>query len=63
MTDRQSKSPDFVLEVESPTTGRADYTDKRQDYERFGVREYWRYDSSGGKGHDEALADNRLRCV
>jgi hypothetical protein len=35
--DRQGKAPDFVLEVASPTTGRADYTDKRTDYERFGV--------------------------
>ena len=36
--DRQGKAPDFVLEVASPTTGRADYTDKRSDYERFRYR-------------------------
>ena len=40
--NRLGKAPDFVLEVASPTTGRADYTDKRDDYERFGVKEYWR---------------------
>ena len=58
--DRQGKAPDFVLEVASPTTGRADYTDKRLDYERFGVVEYWRFDPSGGEYHDAALAGDRL---
>ena len=58
--DRQGKAPDFVLEVASPTTGRADYTDKRSDYERFGVAEYWRFDPSGGEYHDVALAGDRL---
>ena len=58
--DRQGKAPDFVLEVASPTTGRADYTDKRQDYERFGVVEYWRFDPSGGEYHDAALAGDLL---
>ena len=58
--DRQGRAPDFVLEVASPTTGRADYTDKRLDYERFGVVEYWRFDPSGGEYHDAALAGDRL---
>ena len=58
--DRQSKAPDFVLEVASPTTGRVDYTDKRRDYERFGVGEYWRFDPSGGEYHDAALAGDLL---
>ena len=58
--DRQGKAPDFVLEVASPTTGRVDYTDKRRDYERFGVGEYWRFDPSGGEYHDAALAGDRL---
>ena len=58
--DRQGKAPDFVLEVASPTTGRVDYTDKRRDYERFGVGEYWRFDPSGGEYHDTALAGDRL---
>ena len=58
--DRQGKAPDFVLEVTSPTTGRVDYTDKRTDYERFGITEYWRFDPSGGEYHDAALAGDRL---
>ena len=58
--DRQAKAPDFVLEVASPTPGIVDYTDKRADYERFGIGEYWRFDPSGGEYHDAALAGDRL---
>ena len=58
--DRQGKAPDFVLEVTSRSTGRVDYTDKRLDYERYGVVEYWRFDPSGGEYHDAALAGDRL---
>ena len=58
--DSQGKAPDFALEVASPTTGRADYTDKRLDYERLGVSEYWRFDPSGGEYHDAALAGDLL---
>ena len=49
-----------MLEVASPSTGRVDYTDKRRDYERFGILEYWRFDPSGGEYHDAALAGDRL---
>ena len=58
--DRQGKAPDFVLEVASRSTGEVDYTDKKADYERFGVGEYWRFDPSGGEYHDAALAGDRL---
>ena len=58
--DRQGKAPDFVLEVASRSTGRADYTDKRADYKRYGISEYWRFDPSGGEYHDAALAGDRL---
>ena len=58
--DRQGKPPDFVLEVASKTTGVIDYTGKRIDYERYGIAEYWRFDSTGGLYHDVALAGDRL---
>ena len=54
------KPPDFVLEIASPTTGRNDYTVKREDYARFGIPEYWRFDASGGRYYDAALAGDRL---
>ena len=58
--DRQGRAPDFALEVASPTTGVVDYTEKRLDYERYGISEYWRFDPSGGDYHDVALAGDRL---
>ena len=58
--DRQGKPPDFALEVASKTTGVIDYTEKRADYERYEVLEYWRFDSTGGRYHDVALAGDRL---
>ena len=56
----QGKPPDFVLEVGSETTGGIDETDKRRDYARFGVPEYWRFDPSGGDFHSTHLAGDRL---
>ena len=58
--DEQGKPPDFVLEVASISTGRVDYTDKRLDYESFGIAEYWRFDPTGGDYYDAALAGDRL---
>ncbi len=52
--------PDFVLEVASRSTGRRDYTVKRARYAGYGVREYWRFDHTGGRYHDVALAGERL---
>ena len=56
----QGKPPDFVMEIASKTTGKVDYTDKRIDYERYGILEYWRFDATGGDYHDAALAGDRL---
>lgn len=58
--DDQGKPPDFALEVASITTGRIDYTDKRLDYESFGISEYWRFAPTGGDYYDAALAGARL---
>ena len=57
---RQPHPPQFVLEVASRTTGIVDYTEKRADYARYGVAEYWRFDPTGGAYHDEALAADIL---
>ena len=42
------------------TTGRNDYTRKRDDYAAFGVPEYWRFDPSGGEYHDAPLVGDHL---
>ena len=65
---RHPHPPEFVLEVASRTTGIVDYTEKRADYARYGVAEYWRFDPTGGAYHDEALAadilvDGRYRRI
>ena len=54
------KPPDFVLEIASESTGRADYTTKRDIYAGYGVGEYWRFDATGGQHHDAALSGERL---
>ena len=54
------KPPDLVYEVGSESTGRRDYTDKRDRYAGYGIREYWRFDPSGGEFHDAPLAGDTL---
>ena len=54
------KPPDLVLEVGSRSTGRRDYTVKREIYADYEVGEYWRFDPSGGEYHDAPLAADRL---
>ena len=54
------KPPDFVLEVASRSTGRRDYTVKREIYASFEVAEYWRFDHTGGSYHDAPLAGDEL---
>ena len=54
------KPPDFVLEVASRSTGRRDYTVKREGYAGYGVQEYWRFDHTGGEFHDAPIAGDTL---
>ena len=55
----QGKSPDFVLEVASRSTGHIDVQDKPADYAALGIPEYWRFDKIG-ESHGACLAGNRL---
>ena len=54
------KPPEFVLEAASRSTGRADYTTKRDDYAGLRIQEYWRFDYTGGRYHDAPLAGDTL---
>ena len=47
IVSEQGKPPDFVLEVASESTARRDLGVKRDDYEAFGIPEYWRFDETG----------------
>ena len=58
--DVQGKPPEFVLEVASVHTALNDYTTKREGYAAFGVREYWRFDPTGGERYPAGLAGDRL---
>ena len=54
------KPPEFVLEIGSRSTSRADLGRKRDLYAQLGVSEYWRYDASGGRFYGEPLVGERL---
>ena len=54
------KSPDFALEIASESTAERDMVVKRRDYARIGIREYWRFDATGGEYYDAPLAGDRL---
>jgi Uma2 family endonuclease len=58
--EEQGRAPDFVLEVASSSTGRRDEEWKRTGYQDYGVREYWRFDPSGGEYHRQSLAGDAL---
>ena len=60
VVEHAGKPPDFVLEVASRRTGWRDYTVKREGYAGYQVREYWRFDQSGGRFHDAPLAGDVL---
>ena len=43
----EGKAPDFVLEVDSPSTAESDARHKAREYAQIGVLEYWRLDPTG----------------
>ena len=55
----QGKPPDFVLEIASRSSGRADTGPKRRDYAAIGILEYWRFDRTG-EHHGARLSGERL---
>jgi len=52
MPSRLTEAPDLVIEILSPGSRAFDLAAKKDDYERFGVVEYWAIDP----------ADARVRC-
>ena len=54
------KPPELVLEVASEHTAHRDYINKRVIYAGLGVTEYWRFDHTGGRHYEVALAGDRL---
>ncbi len=58
--DEAGKPPEFVLEFASEHTARRDYIVKRPLYAGLDVPEYWRFDHTGGRQYDAALAGDRL---
>ncbi len=56
----QPHAPQFVLEIAPPAGGILDFAEKRADYERYGVAEYWRLDPATGACQDDSLVGERL---
>ena len=46
---QNGKAPDFVMETASRTTHLNDSLHQRDIYQMLGVREYWRFDPTGGR--------------
>ena len=54
------KAPDFVLEIGSRSTSKADLGGKRDLYAEIKVGEYWRLDATGGDFYGEPLVGEYL---
>ena len=59
---RCGKAPDFAMEIGSKSTYRNDLGHKRELYARLGIREYWRYDWTGGEYYGEPLVGEYLHA-
>lgn len=53
-------APDLIVEIVSPGSRAMDFVTKRDDYERFGVSEYWVIDGETGTVRAWDRAANRL---
>ena len=54
------KTPDLVMEVASPSTAANDLGWKRELYQRLEIKEYWRFDPTGGDLYGKPIAGDRL---
>lgn len=54
------KTPDFALEMASPSTVAADSGPRRDIYQRLGISEYWRLDHTGGELYGQPILGERL---
>ena len=52
--------PDFIMEIASPSTRRADLGYKRDAYNWMGAGEYWLFDPDDGANYGQPLAWERL---
>ena len=59
VVSEQGKPPDLAMEIVSSSSGRVDRVEKRVDYARLGISEYWRFDEKG-RSPEERLAGDRL---
>jgi len=59
-TKKITGTPDLVVEILSPSTGRRDRTIKRDRYERAGVREYWIVDPEANRVEQFVLRKGRF---
>ena len=61
------KTPDFVMEIASPSTYSRDVTEKRAIYAALNVTEYWRFDPTGNlftpELEGEQLVDGEYRPI
>ena len=53
-------APDLVVEILSPSTGQRDKFEKRELYEKFGVKEYWIIDPFSKSVEVYLLKDGKL---
>ncbi len=54
-------TPDLIVEIISPTSVRRDRYDKKELYERYGVREYWLVDPQNRSIEVFAFINNRYQ--